>query len=73
MLGDLYYEPLPPTILYQRVTREGQCILYFVPAEQPAGDGESVRIPLSSQSPGVLPRQDAGSLSNRRRLDARRA
>ena len=31
-MTDLRYEPLPPSVVYQRVTREGQFILYFIPA-----------------------------------------
>jgi hypothetical protein len=34
-MDDLRYEPLPPTVVDQRTTREGHYILYFVPADPP--------------------------------------
>ena len=33
-MTDLRYEPLPPTVVYQRITREGRFVVYFVPNTQ---------------------------------------
>jgi hypothetical protein len=64
MLSGLHYEPLPPTVVYQRTTREGQFILYFVPAQQPSDDSAVPGDPISEISADPLPRQDAGVAVN---------
>lgn len=55
----VHYEPIPPTIVDQRTTREGQYVLLFVPAETQADHSEVAPFPAFRRSNGSLPRLDA--------------
>ena len=46
---DVRYEPLPPTVVYQRFTREGHFILYFIPAETEEDRFDSGTTPATTQ------------------------
>lgn len=49
------YEPIPPTIVDQRWTREGHFILYFVPTDSVSTASQGKDWVLSSAPESLLP------------------
>lgn len=58
-MNGVHYEPIPPTILYQRTTREGQVIVYFVPAEAQGGVLQVPAVWPAPQQRGAAPQEVA--------------